>query len=126
MLQKWSDELKSIYNALEDEESKSIYKHRRLYSVLDDSKEISEMVYKCFTQFSQFSSDKICYYGAGGAGAHLIRHGPHPSFVIDKYKTGSISGYSIISLDEFLSYPDCREYLIIIMVCRPELRCEIQ
>lgn len=59
----------------------------------------------------------------GGLGA--IESNDKIPFFIDKYKTGSLLGVPIISLEEFLALSDCKEYLVIITVGKPKLRDEI-
>ena len=45
--------------------------------------------------------------------------------MIDQYKTGVFCGLPIISLEDFLKLPDCKEYLIIVTVGKEEFRREI-
>lgn len=63
-----SEELKRIYDALVDEASKKIYRHRLLYSLLGEKEEITRMVYECSPASALLSTSKVCYYGAGAVG----------------------------------------------------------
>ena len=118
-------ELQTIYHALGDELSRAIYRHRLLYSLLDDQGEIKRLVCEHAPALEQLSSSKVCYYGAGAGGSWLVQYRRNAHFVIDKYKTGTFCGLPIISLDEFLKLPDCKEYLIVVTVGKENARREI-
>lgn len=120
-----SEELQNIYNALADETSKQIYRHRLLYSLLGDYREIRRMISECLPGGKQLTPSKICYYGAGAGGSWLIQNYRSAPFIIDKYKTGMFHGLPIISIDDFLKLPDHKEYLIIITVGKENARHEI-
>lgn len=119
-------ELSKIYHALADDKSRTIYKYRLLYSLLEDKSEISDLVYECSPDCELLQSSKICYYGAGGGATWLTKYDTRASFVIDKYKTGTINDIPIISLDAFLNLPDYKEFLIIITVGKEKEKKEIQ
>lgn len=90
------------YAAMQDEASRKIYRHRLLYSLLGDKKELSRMVHECFPYaLKMCSAKKMCYYGAGGGGLFMIRGNRNVPFVIDTYKTGTLDGVPIISPKEF-------------------------
>lgn len=125
MTQGAKNELINIYNALNDDSSRRIYKHRLLYSLLREPEEITEMVYECSPLYAQLSSSKVCYYGAGAGGNWLVQNNRNIPFVIDKYKTGMFHGLPIISFDDFLKLPDYKEYLIVITVGKETARREI-
>ena len=125
MVQVARNELISVYNALSDDVSRRIYKHRLLYSLLREPEEITEIIYECSPISARLGSSKICYYGAGAGGNWLIQNNKNTPFVIDKYKTGMFYGLPIISLDDFLKLPDYKEYLIIITVGKENARHEI-
>lgn len=114
-----------IYNALSDDISRDIFKHRLLYSVLGDNNEITKLVYEASPASKELNSSKVCYYGAGAGCSWLIRCDTNAPFVIDKFKTGTIEGHPIISLDDFLKRPDCTDYLIIVTVGKEKARKEI-
>ena len=46
--------------------------------------------------------------------------------MVDKYKTGVVWGHPIISLEEFLKRPDCKEYLLIVTAGKENIRNEIK
>lgn len=117
--------LHKIYQALVDDASKRIYRHRLLYSLLGERQEITDLVYEAFPANKLLRSSKVCYYGAGAGGGWLVQYDRNASFVIDKYKTGTFQGLPVISLESFLELPDCREYLIIITVGKEAFRREI-
>ncbi len=118
-------ELNRIYDALSDQTSKKIYRHRLLYSLLGEKEEITRMIYESSPASALLSASKVCYYGAGAGSGWLVRYNRNASFVIDKYKTGTLCGLPIISLEDFLKLPDCKEYLIIVTVGKEKLRREI-
>ena len=120
-----SEELKRIYDALVDEASKKIYRHRLLYSLLGEKEEITRMVYEFSPASALLSTSKVCYYGAGAGGSWIVQYNRNAHFVIDQYKTGVFCGLPIISLEDFLKLPDCKEYLIIVTVGKEEFRREI-
>lgn len=119
-------DLQKIYNALADDISKNVYRRRLLYSLFGAQEEITRLVCDCVPICAQLPTSKICYYGAGAGAEWIIQwHGPAP-FVIDRYKTGSVRGLPIISLDAFLARPDHRDYLVVITVGDESARNEIQ
>ena len=118
-------ELNRIYDALSDQTSKKIYRHRLLYSLLGEKEEITRMIYESSPASALLSASKVCYYGAGAGSGWLVQNNRNVSFVIDKYKTGTLCGLPIISLEDFLKLPDCKEYLIIVTVGKEKLRREI-
>lgn len=118
-------ELNRIYDALSDQTSKKIYRHRLLYSLLGEKEEITRMIYESSPASALLSASKVCYYGAGAGSGWLVQNNRNASFVIDKYKTGTLCGLPIISLEDFLKLPDCKEYLIIVTVGKEKLRREI-
>lgn len=120
-----TEELRKVYSALVDDTSRKIYRHRLLYSLLNDEEEITRVVYECSKASPQLSSSKVCYYGAGVGADWLTRYDRNASFIIDKNKTGTLNGLRVISLDDFLKLPDCKEYLIIVTVGKSDLRHEI-
>lgn len=120
-----TEELQKIYGSLEDSISRKIYRHRLLYSLLGETEEISQMAYECSPAGELLRSCKICYYGAGAGARWLVQDDRRARFIIDKYKTGTLSGLPIISFEDFLRLPDCREYLIIITVEKEIVQHEI-
>lgn len=114
--------LRLIYSKLGDEVSKELYKRRLLYSLFGDPEEIMEFVR--ITARKEFGERKICLYGAGEGGKWAARY--VTTFIIDKYKRGSLGELPILSLEDFLRLPDCREYLILITVGKPDLNREIK
>lgn len=120
-----AEKLQSIYGALADETSRKIYRHRLSYSLLGEKAEITQMVYECSPASALLRTSKVCYYGAGAGGSWLVRYDRNAAFVIDKYKTGTLEGLPIVSLDAFLKLPDCKEYLIIVTVGKEKHRQEI-
>lgn len=89
--------------------------------MLGEKAEITQMVYECSPASALLRTSKVCYYGAGAGGSWLVRYDRKAAFVIDKFKTGTLEGLPIISLDAFLELPDCKEYLIIITVGKEKL-----
>lgn len=126
MMREQVDELRKIYGALADDISKKLYKHRLLYSLFREKEEINKLVYEYSPECAQLNSSKVCYYGAGAGANWIVKYDARATFVIDKYKIGSVEGLPIISLDDFLNLPDCREYLIIITVGDEAVRNEIK
>lgn len=126
----WKKELPRldrIYEALADDRSRRIYKHRLLYSLFGEKEAITELIQEVSPASQRLNASKVCFYGAGeGAGWLIKKYGEKVSFVIDTYKTGSIGGCPIISLEEFLQMPDCRDYLIAITVGKEDAQREIQ
>lgn len=122
------DCFQAAYRALQDETSRRIYRHRLLYALTGEAEEIRDMVLERLLaeDYDQQCNTKICCYGAGAGGLTFIEYNCQIPFVIDQYKTGSIMGIPIISLDEFLRLPDCKEYLIFITVAMTDLKEEIQ
>ncbi len=126
-----AEEFQKIYDALQDETSKKIYKHRLLYSLLGEREELKEMVETCVSggdvvrDQKDLEGRKVCYYGAGAGGLWMVRYNRNVPFLIDRYRTGTLKGLPILSLDAFLELPDCKEYLIIITVSKAEFRQEI-
>lgn len=119
-------ELNSIYNALGDEISRNIYKHRLLYSLFGEQEDIQEIVRKWSASKADLSASKICYYGAGAGGRFAVKHVTKVPFIIDGYKTGTLEGCPIISFEDFLKLPDFREYLILITVGTEAAQQEIK
>ncbi|MDE7244473.1 MAG: FkbM family methyltransferase [Oscillospiraceae bacterium] len=119
-------ELRSIYHAFADGISRSIFRHRMTYAVLGETSELTEIIYKYSPDSMLLQASKLCFYGAGGAANWLIDANKSIPFVIDKYKTGTIEGIPIISLETFLQLPDCREYFIIIAVGHEEINKSVE
>lgn len=119
------EELQRVYHALGDEMSKTIYRHRLLYSLLGEREEITKVIYHCSPACKPLNTSKVCYYGAGAGGSWLIRYNRNARFIIDNYKTGVLYGIPIISFDDFLKLPDYREYFIIVTVGKTGIRREI-
>lgn len=120
-----TENLLHIYNALADDTSREVFKHRILYSLLGDKSEITKLVYELSPAKSMLNNSKICYYGAGVGAGWIIRYDSNTPFVIDKFKTGTIEGKPIISLDDFLKLPDYKEYTVIVTVGKENARKEI-
>lgn len=121
------DELKTIYDHLQDDMSQKIYRLRLLYSLLGEQNEISEMIYECLPYGDKLRADKICYYGAGeGCRFALDFYSKDVPFVIDTFQSGSFKGVPIISFDDFLKREDCRDYTILITVGKEEAQKEIK
>lgn len=118
-------EIKAIYQTLGDDLSKRIYRQRLLYSLLRDKVVITDMVRFCCPSAKWLDSEKLCYYGAGAAASWIIRCCDRRSFVIDRYKRGAVEGLPIISIDEFMLRPDCRDYTIVVTVGKESLQKEI-
>ena len=119
------EDFQRIYDALQDNVSREIYKHRLLYSLLGDETEISALADDCLPAGARVEVGKFCYYGAGMGGLGAIETNRNVPFVVDKYKTGSLLGVPIISLEKFLTLPNCKDFLVIITVGKPKLRDEI-
>lgn len=127
MWKKMLPRLDRIYEALADESSRRIYKHRLLYSLFGEEEAITDLIHEVSPASRGFKTSKICFYGAGeGAGWLLKTYGDRVPFVMDTYKTGSIQQRPIITLEEFLQMPDCRDYLIVITVAKEAAQREIQ
>ncbi len=122
------EKIKKIYQALGDDESRDIYKHRLMFSLFSERKEISDIVYEHSPARGLLISHKgkMCYYGAGAGASWIVRYNGRAPFVIDKYKTGMIEGVPIISLDDFLKLNDYRDYLVVVTVGKEKIRDEIQ
>ena len=58
-------ELNRIYDALSDQTSKKIYRHRLLYSLLADRGELSEMIRVAVPDVVRLQAPKVCFYGGG-------------------------------------------------------------
>lgn len=116
MTQETRNELGRIYNALGDDISRKIYKHRLLYSLFGEEEEIKEIVKKWSAPQVGLDAEKICYYGAGAGGRFAVKYVRSVPFVIDTYQTGTLEGIPVISLGEFLRRPDYQEYLVLITV----------
>ncbi|WP_295764254.1 FkbM family methyltransferase [uncultured Oscillibacter sp.] len=111
------EELQKIYNALQDNVSREIYKHRLLYSFFEEGEEIQKIVARWSVYRKDLSVPKICCYGAGAGCRYVLDHYSYDAtFIIDSYKTGTLGGLPVISFDDFLSMPDFREYLVLITV----------
>lgn len=121
-------EFQRIYNALQDEISRDIYKHRLLYALLEDETENTRMIYAYPPARELLYSSKLCFYGAGERAAELLKCDDEKRipFVIDTYKNGSIVGRPILSLDEFMQRPDYKEYRILITAIQAKPQQEIQ
>ncbi len=121
-----SEELQRIYHAMGDAASKTIYRRRLLYSLLGDQEEITKLVYESSPAGALLSASKVCYYGAGEGAGWLVPYNRNARFVIDRHKTGVFGGLPILSLDDFLKLPDCKEYLIILTVGKEAALREIK
>ena len=110
------EELQKIYYTLQDHTSRDIYANRLLYALLGRKEAMRKIIndYNPDANLWRSKKGKICLYGAGTGANWVIRFGTSIYFVVDKYKTGEIEGIPIISLDTFLQFPDCREYLLIL------------
>ena len=120
--------LKTIYHAFADDESREAYKHRLLYFLLGDEAEIGKMVWSSPLARALFDFPKVCFYGAGRNAERILKCDAERkiAFSIDTYKTGTLEGRPILSLDEFLSLPDCREYRIVVTAIDQKAQREIQ
>lgn len=124
------EELQKIYYTLQDHTSRDIYACRLLYALLERKEAIKTLAsdYNPDAALWRSKNKKICFYGAGTGVNWLIRYGTSICFVVDKYKTGEIEGLPVISLDTFLQFPDCREYLLILTqgdALLPEVEAEL-
>lgn len=120
------DAFQKIYAALQDEQSREIYKYRLLYSILGDGKDLLEIIKNWGTVRMGPDVQKYCFYGAGVGGQAILRDTLlHAPFVIDTYRTGSVENCPILSFDDFLKLPDYKDYLIIITVGGKNARREI-
>lgn len=119
------EEFQKIYDALQDEKSRKIYKHRLLHSLFHEKEEINWIVAEGSAAQIDTTVPQICFYGAGAGGQFVARNGVKASFFIDTYKTGTLGGYPIISLEEFLELPDYKEYLVLITLGKGPARNEI-
>lgn len=126
MRKPYIEELQSIYAALDDDMSRSIYRHRLLYSLFGDKTTIKEMIYELFPDTKQIETSKVCYYGAGGGGISFIQVKRDIPFIIDQYQEGSLCGIPIISLDDFVKRPDCEQFLVIVTIAREDIRREVE
>ena len=59
------EEFQKIYNALQDDASREIYRHRLLYSLLADRGELSEMIRVAVPDVVRLQAPKVCFYGGG-------------------------------------------------------------
>lgn len=117
--------LPKIYAALQDDESRRIYKHRLMFSLTDDHSEIRRMIDECFAGKIELPPGKVCTYGAGIYGAQLLERLPDIPFVVDKRRRGVCHGRPIVPWEDFLAMPDCREYTLLLTVRRRSTIAEI-
>lgn len=123
------EELKNIYEHLQDDESRRIYRHRLLYSLLDEKEEIKAMLdgsklwgenfRKIDSYCKKINIDKICLYGSGASCSELLNHYPDlcgVPFIVDTYKNGSFKGIPVISFEEFIKREDYKTYKALITV----------
>lgn len=121
------EEFQKIYRALQDDVSREIYKLRLLYALFRENGAIREIVKDWSTLKIDLDTPRLCFFGAGeGCRTLLLCSRIRVPFVIDSYRTGSLEGCPIISLDNFLKLPDCREYLIVISVGKATAKREIE
>jgi FkbM family methyltransferase len=111
-----------IYNALQDDISRGIFKSRMLYMLTRDGREIFDLTNRLFPNKSDYFdvSKKICVYGAGGGARWVVRvlrqlYGKVP-FIIDRRGGGCYQDIPIISFEDFLKLPDCGQYEIFVSV----------
>lgn len=146
------EEFQKIYSALQDNVSREIYKHRLLYALFHEREEILKIIKDCSNlktgtspkgdihgessphettmEAQMYGVDlnvpKLCFYGAGEGCRTLLQcNGIRGQFVIDSHRTGFLEGCPILSLEDFLKLPDCREYLVMIAVGKKEAKREI-
>ncbi|WP_295764255.1 FkbM family methyltransferase [uncultured Oscillibacter sp.] len=147
------EEFQRIYGALQDDVSREIYKHRLLYALFHERGEILKIIrnwsnlkvetsplgdvqgevlpleaaLEAQTQKVDLNTPKLCFYGAGEGCRTLLQYsGIRVPFVIDSHRTGSLEGCPILSLEDFLKLPDCREYLVMIAVGKENAKREIK
>ena len=124
-MNEWKERIGRIYRALGDDRSRSIFKHRLMFSLTGDGEEIWQMVCESFPNAGKLREKKFCFYGAGAGAGWLLRYMKRDAFVIDKFKKGTIEGHPILSLEEFLQRPDHKEYEIIVTTGKEEFCREI-
>ena len=121
-----AEEFQKIYDALQDETSRKIYKHRLLYSFFHENEEINWIVGGNSSAWEYGNTSKVCFYGAGKGGQVAAQNGIKASFFIDTYRTGMLEGYPVISFEEFLKLPDFKEYMVLITVGKELAQHEIR
>lgn len=115
-------ELLQVYNQLQDEESKEIYKARSFYSLTDNKECMKEIVSnsvlsKYLRNNIKQQDKKIVLFGAGTWGKAIVEFldDIHWDYIIDNKKAGcQIGGYTINSLDYLKDYNSC--YFVIALL----------
>lgn len=129
------DDLRNIYNMLEDEESKDIFLKRLNYSVTGDYKYIDEMVEAYAPEFSRKARDRwraslpkdrdIVLYGTGIYATMMMDEWDHDKRIIGfcsglKEQQGKdFLGYPVMSPEELLSR---RDLTVVVNVVDPDAK----
>ena len=108
----------NIYHSITEEWSKEVFKARIVYSLTRDKAIMTDMLLGSAGVPREQDRSRVCFYGAGGFGNDLLCE-PYildTPFLIDTFRRGELRGRPILSPEQFLALPDCRRYLIVLMV----------
>lgn len=101
--------LRNVYAHLQDEESRTIYRARSLFSLTDDREELRSVVRnmavgkELLAAFRAHEGHPMALFGAGQWGKAILRYFPEIpwAFVVDNYKAGGeIGGFPILSVED--------------------------
>jgi FkbM family methyltransferase len=115
--------IEKIYNALQDDISRRIFKSRILYLLTRDGREIFDLTNYLFPNKHEYFdvSKKICVYGCGGGATRWVipilreLYGNIP-FIIDEYRKGHYQGIPLITFEDYLNLPEYEQYEIFVSV----------
>lgn len=133
------EELKNIYERLQDDESRKIYRHRLLYSLVGEKEEMKAMLgenklwgeyfRKIDSWCKKINIDKSFLYGAGAACDAILSFYPGlcriPFIVVDDPESGSFRGIPVISFEEFIKLEDYKTYKALIAVRAMDMKEKI-
>ena len=100
---------RKIYGAIADEESKSVFENRVMYSLTRDEKYLMNLIqsvdlYKAIRKAFGSDTRKKYIFGAGVRGQYLVKLFSDVRFeaFIDSFATGTVGEMKIISFDDFI------------------------
>lgn len=119
--------LKSVYEHLQDDETRKIYAARSLFSLSDDKAYMADVVKNMtisrilLEQIEKHYDQKLILFGAGTWGEAITYFFPNINwnYVVDNNKAGKeINGYKIVTLDDVRDLDDCYVILAVLFKYR--------
>lgn len=113
--------IKKTYEKMCDDESKTIYYNRAMYSLFHDNYYLRKVILetvagKELNDFLECNKGNVFIYAAGRRGERLLETFPNAEFngFVDAFKIGDCGGKKIFTIDEFITEYEKRKCSIIV------------